>query len=76
MSEEPVEKKEKLVEKKESDKENEEDTSQKNKKMSQEELKEKKKLIAIYFLSGLIALSILIFALVFKFFPDLTTGII
>ena len=76
MSEEPVEKKEKLVEKKESDKENEEDTSQKNKKMSQEELKERKKLIAIYFLSGLIALSILIFALVFKFFPDLTTGII
>lgn len=76
MSEEPVEKKENLVEKKESDKQNEEDTSQKNKKMSQEELKERKKLIAIYFLSGLIALSILIFALVFKFFPDLTTGII
>ena len=76
MSEDPVEKKENLVEKKESDKQNEEDTSQKIKKMSQEELKERKKLIAIYFLSGLIALSILIFALVFKFFPDLTTGII
>lgn len=74
MSEESEEKNEKLFEKKESQNEKADEVSAKNQKNSTEELKERKKLIAIYFLSGLIALSIVIFALVFKFFPDLTTG--
>lgn len=74
MSEESEEKDEKLFEKKENQNEKADEVSAKNQKNSTEELKEKKKLIAIYFLSGLIALSIVIFALVFKFFPDLTTG--
>lgn len=74
MSEESEEKDEKLFEKKENQNEKADEVSAKNQKNSTEELKERKKLIAIYFLSGLIALSIVIFALVFKFFPDLTTG--
>lgn len=74
MSEESEEKDEKLFEKKENQNEKADEVSTKNQKNSTEELKERKKLIAIYFLSGLIALSIVIFALVFKFFPDLTTG--
>ena len=74
MSEKSEEKDEKLFEKKENQNEKADEVSAKNQKNSTEELKERKKLIAIYFLSGLIALSIVIFALVFKFFPDLTTG--
>ena len=74
MSEESEEKDEKLFEKKENQNEKADEVSAKNQKNSTEELRERKKLIAIYFLSGLIALSIVIFALVFKFFPDLTTG--
>lgn len=74
MLEESEEKDEKLFEKKENQNEKADEVSAKNQKNSTEELKERKKLIAIYFLSGLIALSIVIFALVFKFFPDLTTG--
>ncbi len=74
MLEESEEKDEKLFEKKENKNEKADEVSTKNQKNSTEELKERKKLIAIYFLSSLIALSIVIFALVFKFFPDLTTG--
>ena len=76
MSEELVDKKEDLVEKKENEKQDQDNTSTENKKLSSDAQKEKKKLIAIYFLSGLIVVSIIIFALVFKFFPDLVIGTI
>lgn len=52
------------------------DRNEKSEKKKTEELKEKKKLIAIIFLSVLIVISIIIFALVFTFFPDYYNGII
>ena len=80
MSIEPKSKNEAILDKKVNDKNNEniDDNSSnlKTEKKKNEDLKEKKKLIAIYFLSGLIVLSIIIFILVFDFFPDYTKGTI
>jgi hypothetical protein len=52
---------------------NEEEISKRVSTKAKDE-KEKKKIISIIFLIGLIIITIIIFAFVFDFFPDLTTG--
>ena len=77
MSVESNIKNEELLDNKVNDNKNDNIDSNSNTKIEKnknEELKERKKLIAIYFLSGLIVLSIIIFIIVFDFFPDYTKG--
>ena len=75
MSSEPIIKDEELLLDKKVNENKNENLDIKSEKSKNEELKERKKLIAIYFLSGLIVLSIIIFIIVFDFFPDYAKGI-
>lgn len=75
MTEENEAKNEKILEtNKEIDIISNEEPSSKRESVQSENVKEKKKLWAIIALIGLIIGSIIIFAFVFDFFPDLTTG--
>lgn len=72
--EETTKKNEEIIDKKNNEEKNENTETIKSEKVKSEELKERKKLIAIFFLSGLIVVSIIIFIIVFDFFPDLSKG--
>lgn len=73
MLEENEQNEEKLVDKKDKNDDRKKSyVTTKSERLKKEELKERKKLIAIFVLIGLIIISIMIFIFVFDFFPDLT----
>lgn len=77
MLEEPEKTDENLVDKDKNNPEKQENSSKsksKKGKKNEDEIKERKKLLAIYLLTGLIIVSIAIFAITFDFFPDITWG--
>lgn len=77
-----IEKKNEEKEDKENKEEKKEDNNDENEEQIEdngkknEELKEKKKLYAIIFLSALIVISLILFFFIFDFFPDLSTATI